>query len=46
MAEKGIKVQPAPPAMIADVKKVGETMAAEWTKRAGADGETILKGLS
>lgn len=46
MAEKGIKVQPAPAAMIADVKKIGETMAAEWTKRAGADGETILKGLS
>lgn len=45
MAEKGMKVLPPTAAMLAEVKKIGETMAAEWSKRAGADGEAILKAL-
>ncbi len=42
MAEKGITVLAPTPAMKAELAKVGETMAAEWAKRAGADGEAIL----
>jgi TRAP-type C4-dicarboxylate transport system substrate-binding protein len=43
LAEKGIKVLPATDAMKAELKQIGETMAAEWAKRAGADGEAVLK---
>jgi TRAP-type C4-dicarboxylate transport system substrate-binding protein len=42
MAEKGIKVLAPPPAMIADVKRIGDTMAKEWAARAGADGAAVL----
>jgi TRAP-type transport system periplasmic protein len=42
MAEKGMKVQPASDGMKAEVTKIGETMAAEWAKRAGADGEAVI----
>ncbi|MFN7320582.1 MAG: TRAP transporter substrate-binding protein [Methylobacterium sp.] len=42
LAEKGINVLPPPDTMKAELKKIGETMAAEWAKRAGAEGEKIL----
>jgi TRAP-type C4-dicarboxylate transport system substrate-binding protein len=42
LAEKGIKVLPASDAMKAELKKIGETMAAEWAARAGADGAAVL----
>jgi TRAP-type transport system periplasmic protein len=42
LAEKGITVLPPTDAMKAELKKIGETMAAEWAKRAGAEGEKIL----
>jgi TRAP-type transport system periplasmic protein len=42
MAEKGMKVLPPTDAMKSDVSKIGETMAAEWAKRAGADGDAAL----
>jgi TRAP-type transport system periplasmic protein len=42
MAEKGMKVLPPTPAMIAEVVKIGETMATEWAKRAGADGDAVI----
>lgn len=42
LAEKGITVSPPTDAMKAELKKIGETMAAEWAKRAGAEGEKIL----
>jgi len=42
LAEKGINVLPPTDAMKAELKKIGETMAAEWAKRAGAEGEKIL----
>jgi TRAP-type transport system periplasmic protein len=45
LAEKGIKVLPATDAMKAELKQIGETMAAEWAKRAGADGEAVLKAF-
>lgn len=42
LASKGINVLPATDAMKAEVKKIGETMAAEWAKKAGPDGEKLL----
>jgi TRAP-type transport system periplasmic protein len=42
MAEKGMKVLPPSDTMKTDVVKVGETMAAEWAKRAGTDGDAVL----
>jgi TRAP-type transport system periplasmic protein len=42
MAEKGMKVLPASAGMQAEVAKIGETMAAEWAKRAGADGDAVI----
>ena len=42
LAEKGINVLPPTDTMKAELKKIGETMAAEWAKRAGAEGEKIL----
>lgn len=42
LAEKGITVSPPTEAMKGELKKIGETMAAEWAKRAGAEGEKIL----
>ncbi len=42
MAEKGMKVLQPTAGMIAEVTKIGETMAGEWAKRAGADGEAVI----
>lgn len=42
LAEKGITVLPASDTMKAELKKIGETMAAEWAARAGADGAAVL----
>jgi TRAP-type C4-dicarboxylate transport system substrate-binding protein len=42
MAEKGMKVIQPSAGMKAEVTKIGETMAAEWAKRAGTDGEAVL----
>jgi TRAP-type C4-dicarboxylate transport system substrate-binding protein len=42
LAEKGIQVLPPTDTMKAELKKIGETMGAEWAKRAGAEGEKIL----
>lgn len=38
----GMKVGPAGPQLKADLKKVGEQMAKDWLKKAGADGKTIV----
>jgi TRAP-type transport system periplasmic protein len=45
LAEKGIKVLPPTEAMKTEMKAIGETMSADWAKRAGADGEAVLKAL-
>lgn len=42
LADKGIKVLPPTDAMKAELKKIGETMAAEWAAKAGADGAAVL----
>jgi TRAP-type C4-dicarboxylate transport system substrate-binding protein len=38
-----MKVQPPSAELKAGLSKIGETLAAEWQKRAGADGEAVLK---
>jgi TRAP-type transport system periplasmic protein len=45
LADKGIKVQPATDKMKAEMKAIGATMAAEWAKKAGPDGEKIVTEL-
>lgn len=42
LAQRGIQVLPATPAMREELKKIGETMAAEWAQRAGADGAAVI----
>jgi TRAP-type C4-dicarboxylate transport system substrate-binding protein len=43
LADNGMTVHTPSPAMMAALAKIGDTMAAEWQKTAGADGEAILK---
>jgi TRAP-type C4-dicarboxylate transport system substrate-binding protein len=45
LAEKGIKVLEPTAAMKTEMVAIGKTMGAEWAKRAGADGEAIIKAL-
>ncbi|MBK1713302.1 C4-dicarboxylate ABC transporter substrate-binding protein [Rubrivivax gelatinosus] len=45
LASKGVKVQPVPPAIAAELAKIGRTMADEWLKRAGADGAKVLESV-
>ena len=45
LAKNGMKVAPTPPAIEADFKKIGATMAEDWAKRAGADGKALLDQL-
>jgi len=42
LAKNGMTVAPPSPAFAADLKKIGETMTAEWVKQAGADGQAIV----
>jgi TRAP-type C4-dicarboxylate transport system substrate-binding protein len=43
LADNGMVVHTPTPAMMSALAKIGDTMAAEWLKSAGADGEAILK---
>lgn len=43
LASKGINVQPVPPAIAAELNKIGAAMAAEWSQKAGADGAKVLE---
>jgi TRAP-type C4-dicarboxylate transport system substrate-binding protein len=45
MARNGLKVYQPSPAMKADFERVSQTLIQEWSKRAGADGEKIVKGM-
>ncbi|TCO99847.1 TRAP transporter substrate-binding protein [Rubrivivax gelatinosus] len=45
LASKGVKVQPVPPAIAAELAKIGRTMGEEWLKRAGADGAKVLESV-
>ncbi|GAB4177624.1 MAG: TRAP transporter substrate-binding protein [Rhodocyclaceae bacterium] len=42
LAAKGMKVEPPSPALRADLRRIGETMTADWLKSAGADGQAIV----
>ncbi len=41
----GMSVEAAPEAVMVDFRKIGEQMKADWLKRAGADGEAIMKAV-
>jgi TRAP-type transport system periplasmic protein len=43
LAKNGVAVSDANPEMKAALTKIGEQMAADWEKTAGADGQAILK---
>ena len=43
LAKNGVTVVDASPQLRAALSKIGEQMAAEWQKSAGADGQAILK---
>ena len=45
LAKNGLKVQEPSPAMRADFERVSQKLIDEWSKRAGADGEKIVKGM-
>lgn len=42
LAKNGMTVAPPSPALSGDLKKIGETMTAEWIKQAGPDGQSII----
>jgi TRAP-type C4-dicarboxylate transport system substrate-binding protein len=42
LRKAGIKVMPPSPELKAGLNKVGDTIAAEWTTSAGADGKAII----
>ena len=42
LAKNGVTVSEPSPELKAALAKIGEQMAAEWEKSAGADGQTIL----
>jgi hypothetical protein len=42
LKDAGIKVVPPTPELKAGLAKIGETIASEWEKSAGADGAAIL----
>ncbi|MEP4197305.1 MAG: TRAP transporter substrate-binding protein [Aliishimia sp.] len=42
LAAGGMTVGPAGDALVNELKVIGETMAAEWLKNAGADGQAII----
>ena len=42
LAKNGMKVEAPSAQLKADMKKVGDTMTADWAKQAGADGQAVL----
>jgi TRAP-type C4-dicarboxylate transport system substrate-binding protein len=42
LTEKGMKIMQPSPKLMADMRQLGGIMLADWQKKAGADGETIL----
>lgn len=42
LVKNGMTVAPPSPALAAELKKIGETMTAEWVKQAGVDGQAII----
>jgi TRAP-type C4-dicarboxylate transport system substrate-binding protein len=44
-AKNGVKVYEPSPAMRADFVRVSQKLIDEWSRKAGADGEKIVKGM-
>jgi TRAP-type C4-dicarboxylate transport system substrate-binding protein len=42
LADKGMKILKPPAKLMADMKQVGTIMLADWEKKAGADGKTVI----
>ena len=42
LKKNGMTIYPPSPQLKADLKKIGDTMIAEWLKKAGAEGKSIL----
>ncbi len=42
LTDKGMKIVTPAPKLVVDLRQVGTIMKADWTKRAGAEGEAIL----
>ncbi len=42
LKSKGLKVEAPSPELTAGFKKIGETLTADWLKRAGADGQALI----
>ncbi|MFC7474321.1 TRAP transporter substrate-binding protein [Dankookia sp. GCM10030260] len=45
LAEKGITIGTVPPAVTAELKAIGATMAEEWITKAGEDGRKLVDAL-
>jgi TRAP-type C4-dicarboxylate transport system substrate-binding protein len=45
LSKNGVKVYEPSPAMRGDFERVSQKLIDEWSKRAGADGEKIVKGM-
>jgi TRAP-type C4-dicarboxylate transport system substrate-binding protein len=45
LAKNGLKVYEPSPPMKADFERVSQVLVQEWSKRAGPDGEKIVKGM-
>ena len=41
----GMQVLPPPPALKADLQRIGETMLKEWVEKAGAEGRQVIDGF-
>ena len=42
LSEKGMKIMPPSPKLMADMRQVGAIMLADWEKRAGPDGQAVV----
>ena len=42
LTKNGMTVAPPSPALAGDLKKIGDTMTADWIKQAGPDGQAIV----
>ena len=45
LAEKGMNILAPPAKLVADMKQVGTIMLADWQKKAGAEGETLVSSF-
>ncbi|WP_431268857.1 TRAP transporter substrate-binding protein DctP [Dankookia sp. P2] len=45
LAEKGLTIGTAPPAVLAELKQIGATMAEEWVAKVGEDGRKLVDAM-